>query len=79
MMAREMSDVEFYESGAAHQSLYDELMAERAKNKKMREALELVRFGLTHEQNKCWPTTRPWTKKERDAAMLGAVRGALSE
>jgi hypothetical protein len=55
-----------------------ELIAEmRSENAKMREALKLVRRGLTSADNKCWPTVKPWTKKERDEAMLTAVREAL--
>ena len=42
-------------------------------------ALQLIVQGLTSENNKCWPTTQPWTKKERDSAMLQAARAAIAK
>lgn len=43
-----------------------------------KQALELIIFGLTNPRNCCWPTPKPWTKKERDEAMLQAARNALA-
>jgi hypothetical protein len=43
----------------------------------MKEALEMIVRGLTSETNKCWPTVKPWTKKERDSAMLAVAKDAL--
>jgi hypothetical protein len=44
------------------------------------EALETVRFGLTNENNKAWPTAgKAWSKKERDAAILSTVNEALAK
>lgn len=31
-------------------------------------------MGLTSSRNACWATVKPWTKKERDAAVLSAAR-----
>jgi hypothetical protein len=50
-----------------------------SQEERMRKALESIVMGLTHPDNKCWPTVRPWTKKERDEAMLNLAREALKE
>jgi hypothetical protein len=43
----------------------------------LRQQLELIVMGLTNKRNACWPTARPWTKKERDEAILDAAREGL--
>jgi hypothetical protein len=42
-------------------------------------ALERIIQGLTSERNACWATKKPWTKKERDEAILSLARGALAD
>ncbi len=74
-----MSDLERHDSGQTQQDMYDALMAARSENTVLRSALEQVRFGLTNEHNKVWPTVKAWTKKERDEVMLGIVRNALGQ
>lgn len=40
------------------------------------EALDMIIMGLTNERNACWPTVKPWTKRERDEQLLCLARKA---
>jgi hypothetical protein len=44
--------------------------------KEATEALDMIIRGLVSERNACWPTVKPWTKKERDETILELARKA---
>lgn len=44
--------------------------------KDAKEALDAIIMGMTHPENKCWPTVKAWTKKERDEQILIFARKA---
>lgn len=39
---------------------------------KMQTYVQWITMGMSNEDNKCWPTVKRWTKKERDEAIANA-------
>ncbi len=41
------------------------------------EVLQTIRRGMTSEKNNLWPTTKKWTKKERDESIVRLIDSTL--